>query len=69
MEPEGSLPHSQVPVTCPCPEQCSIQTWNYVLPKYHVVSWYMHKCNFIYAWIKSMAFPVPVFEKLFTNAQ
>jgi len=20
MEPEGSLPHSQVPVTCPCPE-------------------------------------------------
>jgi hypothetical protein len=21
MEPEGSLPHSQVPVTCPYPEQ------------------------------------------------
>jgi len=20
MEPEGSLPHSQVPATCPCPE-------------------------------------------------
>ena len=23
MEPEGSLPHLQVPATCPCPEQNS----------------------------------------------
>jgi len=23
MEPEGSLPHSQLPATCPYPEQCT----------------------------------------------
>ena len=26
MEPKGSLPHSQVPATCPCPEPCTHPT-------------------------------------------
>ena len=33
MEPEGSLPHSQVPVTCPYPEPClssSYPTYNFL---------------------------------------
>jgi hypothetical protein len=41
MEPEGSLPHSQQPATCPYPEQLqnykllqNYFVWNIVLVKY-----------------------------------
>jgi hypothetical protein len=36
--------------------------------KCHTASWYMHKCNFVHARKKSMAFVAPVFTK-FTRAQ
>ena len=31
MEPEGSLPHSQVPDTCPYPEQAWSSTYPHIL--------------------------------------
>jgi transposase len=31
MEPEGSLPHSQVPATCPCPEPARSSPYPHIL--------------------------------------
>ena len=32
MEPEGSLPHSQVPTTCPCPKPDQCSRWPHIPP-------------------------------------
>jgi len=51
MEPEGSLPHSQVLTTCPCPEPDRFSPCPY-LPLSDDPSYYYHP---IYAWV----FPPP----------
>ena len=54
MEPEGPLPHSQVPATCPYPESVQSSTYPHIPLPEDISSYYPP----IYAWVfQVVSFP------------
>jgi hypothetical protein len=56
MEPEGSLPHSQVPATCPYPEPDQSSPCDSTL---HMKKYQRYKCGNVLCWRKHMTSVFP----------